>query len=374
MDMQFIVVLVFGVCVLFALIQLIYIWGIFGKFAFYKVTPPVSEKDKPVSIILAARNEAENLQNNLPLILEQDYPNYEVIVVNDCSWDDSQKILEEMQQHYPHLKVSQLFEQEKYPTGKKFALTIGIKAASNDNLVFTDADCVPASNQWLRILQRRLGNGKEIVLGYSPYRRYKGFLNLYIRFETFMTAMFYFSFAVMRNAFMGVGRNLAYNRELFFKHKGFASHQHILSGDDDLFINQSATKYNVAIEIDPESFVFTEPKKDFAAYSRQKTRHMTTGKLYKPKHKRMLGLFYSSHLLFYLALAALLLLNMNWWPEVLAIYFIRLISQYLVYWQVAKKLKSTQVLFLLPLLDVVFLFLVFLFGFKGIFVRKKSKW
>ena len=231
-----------GIC---TLVQLYFFWGIFSRLSFFKPSALSTHDEEPVSVIIAARNEQENLVKNLPAILEQEYPDFEVVVVNDCSWDDSQQILEEMQLQYPRLKVSELIEQEKYPTGKKFALTIGIKAAKNDLLLFTDADCMPASNQWLKLMQSRFRPGKEIVLGYSPYVKESGLLNLYIRFETFMTALFYFSFALMRNAFMGVGRNLAYHRETFFRHKGYATHQHILSGDDDLFVNAAAHKGNV---------------------------------------------------------------------------------------------------------------------------------
>jgi biofilm PGA synthesis N-glycosyltransferase PgaC len=211
-----------------ALIQLGYYVGVFSRLAFYTIKKGNAIAHvEPVSIIIAARNEYKNLEKNLPSILNQDYPNYEVIVVNDCSWDDSQKLLEYYQEQYPHLKICQLIEQEKYPTGKKFALTIGIKSAQNNQLFFTDADCSPASNQWLRLMQSQFTDGKEIVLGYSPYKKYNSVLNLFIRFESVFTAMAYMSAALGKHAFMGVGRNLAYTRELFFRFKGYAKHQHI---------------------------------------------------------------------------------------------------------------------------------------------------
>jgi cellulose synthase/poly-beta-1,6-N-acetylglucosamine synthase-like glycosyltransferase len=234
---------------LVVLIQVVFYLGVLGKFAFYKPQPSVKQKQEPVSVIIAARNELENLQKHLPAILNQDYPEFEVVVVNHCSWDASQQYLEELQQQYKHLKVSQLIEQEKYPTGKKFALTIGIKAAKYDQLIFTDADCEPAGNQWLSLMESRFTSQKEIVLGYSPYYKKGGILNLFDRFQTFVTGIFYFSFALAGNAFMGVGRNLAYRKEVFFRHKGFASHQHIMSGDDDLFINEAAMLPSSAVPI-----------------------------------------------------------------------------------------------------------------------------
>ncbi len=357
-----------------ALVLLYYYFVIFGKFAFYKPKPIQSQPLEPVSIIIAARNEIDNLQKNLMTILEQDYPDFEVIVVNDCSWDGSQEWLEELKKTQPKLKISQLIEQDKYPTGKKFALTIGIKAAKNNQLLFTDADCEPASNQWLRIMQSNFNNSKQIILGFSPYRKRKGFLNQFIRFETLITAQFYFALALRNNAFMGVGRNLAYTKELFFKHKGFASHQHILSGDDDLFVNKAATANNVAIEIRPETFVNTDAKTTFESWSRQKARHMTTGKNYKLKHKIALGGYYAAIFAFYALVTAALAYNIFSWPIVVGIVAVKYISQTLVFYKSGKKLKSQSLVFNLLILYITYLFYMIIYGTKGVFTKNKKRW
>ncbi|MFN7313518.1 MAG: glycosyltransferase [Bacteroidota bacterium] len=358
------------------LVLLYYYFGVFAKLAAYKQQPGFSgyQNPEPVSIIIAARNELENLQKNLMAILEQDYPEFEVIVVNDCSWDGTQAWLEELQLTQPRLRVSQLIEQEKYPTGKKFALTIGIKAAKYNQLLFTDADCEPTSNQWLRLMQSGFSTGREIVLGYSPYRKRKGLLNQFIRFETLMTAQFYLSAALMRNAFMGVGRNLAYRKELFFKHKGFAGHQHIMSGDDDLFVNEAATPNNVAIQINPASFIYTEPKTTFSGWSRQKSRHISTGKYYKGKHKRLLGTYYLFSMLFYGFIAAVLLVNFGLWPYLCGIFGIKLISQSIVFWLNGKKLKCQHLVFNLLLLDLLYVLYLIVYGTKGLFTKNRKQW
>lgn len=356
------------------LILLYYYFGVFGKLAFYKPQPSAKTTHEPVSIIIAARNEYENLQKYLIPILEQDYPHFEVVVINDCSFDSSQAYLEELQKSYPHLKVCQLIEQEKYPTGKKFALTIGIKAAKYDQLLLTDADCEPTSNQWLKIMQSRFTAGKEIVLGYSPYQKRKGFLNLFIRFETLITAQFYFSMALMKNAFMGVGRNLAYRKEVFFRHKGFASHQHIFCGDDDLFVNEAATPHNVSIEIDPATFVYTEPKTTFSSYSVQKVRHMHTGKYYKKAHQRFLGMYYSGMILFYATVAASLIVNIFTWPIVVGIFAVKLISQTIIFYLCGKKLKCQNIAFGLLFLDFIYVFFLLIYGTRGFFTRNLKRW
>ncbi len=362
--------------ILSVLAQLYYYLFVFSKLAFYKV-PSIQENNSlpPVTVIIAARNEYRNLQENLPSILEQDYPNFEVIVVNDCSWDDSQKLLEYYQENYPHLKICKLIEQEKYPTGKKFAITIGIKAAQHENLFFTDADCKPNSNQWLKLMQSRFSENPQaqIVLGYSPYKKYKGFLNLFIRYETVLTATAYFSAAILKRSFMGVGRNLAYTKSLFFKHKGFASHQHILSGDDDLFVNETATASNVAIQIHPDSFMYTEPKRRVGDWMRQKGRHIGTGKFYKTNDKLFLGIYYATLLLFYTAFITLFFLQLD--PILLGIiYSIRFLVQTVIFYLVLKKLRSTSLIWFIPLLDFVYLVYIWVFGIKGFFTRQRSIW
>jgi len=357
------------------LVLLYYYWGIFGAMAFFKEgLKPAKPNEEAVSVIIAARNEFANLQKNLPKILNQDYPNFEVIVVNDCSWDDSQPWLEELQKTEPRLRLSQLIEQEKYPTGKKFALTIGIKAAKNNLLLFTDADCEPATNQWIRQMQSQFTNNKQIVLGISPYVKKPGLLNRFIRFESLLTAQFYIGAALKNNAFMGVGRNLAYSKDLFFKHKGFASHQHIKSGDDDLFVNQAATASNVSIQLAQSSFVNTEPKLTYASWSAQKLRHLTTGKLYKSKHKKMLGMYYAAMFVFYTSLITGLILNIMLWPWYLIAFGIKLISQTIITYFCGKHLKYQSLAFAVMLLDALYLLYIVFFGLRSLFIKNTKKW
>ena len=207
-----------------------------------------------------------------------------------CSFDKSWVVLEEFKEQYPHLRVVTINEHDRYKTGKKFALTLGIKAAKNEHLLFTDADCMPQSDNWIaRMMANFAAPQTQIVLGYSPYKPAKGLLNAFIRFETVKTAINYFSAALKGNAYMGIGRNLAYTKTLFFGAKGFASHMHILSGDDDLFVNQNATDTNTSIELHHNTFMYTEAKPTVSAWYRQKKRHFGVGKAYKKEHRLMLS-------------------------------------------------------------------------------------
>ena len=158
-------------------------------------------------------------------------------------------------------------------------------------LLLTDADCVPATEHWLYKMQDAFSNGVEVVLGYGAYKKTKGFLNKVIRFETFHTALQYFGYALAGKPYMGVGRNLAYRRDVFLRNKGFSSINHIPSGDDDLFINQVANKKNTTVVLDPDAFTLSLPKETWKEWMQQKRRHYSTGKFYKASHKFLLGLY-----------------------------------------------------------------------------------
>lgn len=273
--------------VLSFLIQLYY-YAFYYRKAILKKSEIISKnqnQEVPVSVIICARNEAENLKKNLPLILEQDYDDFQVIVIDDRSQDDTEIILNEFATKYPHLVVSHVKNDPKFTHGKKLALLLGIKASSNEWLLMTDADCCPASNKWLYQMQKNFNKDTEIVLGYGGYKKEPGLLNFIVRFETAFNAMVYFGMARAGKPYMGVGRNLAYRKSLFFRNNGFATHTGLSSGDDDLFINETAHKGNTAIEMHPDSFTWSESEKKFIHWIRQKKRHLSTASRYSPGSK-----------------------------------------------------------------------------------------
>jgi len=337
---------------IFFAIQLYYILFQFSGVGFKKIIKPKSDNSDPVSIIICSRNELKNLRQFLPEILNQDYPQYQVVVVNDCSWDESSRYLEEMEDAHFNLKVITINEQEKYQHGKKFALTLGIKGAAFDRLIFTDADCCPASNQWLKQMSSTLSIDKEIVVGYGAYKKNSGFLNKWIRFDTAQNGLLYISRALKGKAYMGVGRNLGYVRSLFFKNKGFASHNHLLSGDDDLFVNETATKNNVGVCLSNESITISIPKETLKDWLLQKRRHMSSGKYYKSSDKNLIGMYYFSHTFFLLLIITSMVLKLNWVISV-AMLSTRLIAQITVYWTGFRKLGEKDLIIFLPVFDLI---------------------
>ncbi|MFK5880084.1 MAG: glycosyltransferase, partial [Flavobacteriaceae bacterium] len=265
--------LVFALFIASTAIQLCYYLFIFSRFSFLKPTKKEAT-NIPISVLICARNEAKNLQQFLPKILQQEYLDFEIVLINDRSYDDSLAVMESFKEKHPaKIKIVNVVE-TKNGGSKKYALTLGIKAATHEHLLFTDADCIPNSNYWIREMSQHFTNNKSIVLGYGAYRTIKNsWLNKLIRFETLMTALQYISYANIGLPYMGVGRNLAYTKSLFFDTNGFANHLHLKSGDDDLFVNQNATKENCAISLHPESFTISEPKTTFKDWINQKRRH-----------------------------------------------------------------------------------------------------
>ncbi|MBI5539979.1 MAG: glycosyltransferase [Bacteroidia bacterium] len=354
-----------GLFALSLLIQLFYYLFFYLRLAWGKVK--INENNnEPVSVIICAREEAENLEKFLPLVLEQDYPNFEVIVVNDCSEDHTENVLKNFQLKYSNLRYTTIKKDEKFTHGKKLAQTIGIKSAINEKLIFTDADCYPTSNQWIKNISGSFQSKTEILLAYGGYERAPGFLNKLIRFDTFFIALQYLTFARAGIPYMGVGRNLSYLKGLFFRNKGFASHARLLSGDDDLFVNETATSKNTSILINTESITRSIPKKKFIYWLRQKKRHRTTFPRYKFSHKFLLALEPISRLLFYASFTTLLVFQ--FFPLWIIIAFsIRLIIQLLTLYFATKRLQEKDLLLYSPIFDLLFIFIGFMIKFSGKF-------
>ncbi len=322
------------------LVQVFYYCFFFLRLALYKKKAKTRSQTHPVSVIICARDEAANLAKNLPGALVQQYnTSHEVIVVDDNSFDDSKYLLEEFQRSFKQLHVVQLKQEAKLIPGKKFPLSIGIKTAKHEIVLLTDADCVPATEHWIDKMQSAYDDDDtEIVLGYGAFHKKKGLLNKFIRWETFHTGLQYLSYALAGIPYMGVGRNLSYKKLVFYRHKGFSSHNNIPSGDDDLFINMAATKKNTRINIDPDAFTLSEPARSWGQWIRQKSRHYSTGRFYKPLHRFLLGLYAFSHFVFYPLLAASILFYD--WRYALIVFGVRFLVQALILFPAMKRLKE----------------------------------
>ncbi|MCF8233037.1 MAG: glycosyltransferase [Bacteroidales bacterium] len=338
------------------IIQMGYLWGLLSRFAFHRKSRGSSGRRPPVSVVISAHNEYGNLRKHLPKILEQQYPVFEVVVVNDFSEDDTASLLEEFQKKYKHLRVFSLKQKLNFFSGKKFPLSLGIKATSYEHLLLTDADCEPASPYWINEMMKGFDEGGELVLGYGAYRKRKGWLNKLIRFDTLKTALQYFSHALAGKPYMGVGRNLAYLKSVFYRSGGFVSHYKISSGDDDLFVNKVANSQNTRIVYSPESHTLSEAKTSLKDWFTQKKRHAGAGYYYKKRDKILLGGDALSRVLFYISLIILLIILPLDWKlySVGALLILYVSSQIIIFQKAARNLNEGKLGWMAPLFELFF--------------------
>ncbi|MCK5066256.1 MAG: glycosyltransferase [Bacteroidales bacterium] len=354
------------------LIQLRYYLLIYLKLPLHKPAQTPSS-DTGISVIICAKNEEKNLERFLPKILEQDHPNFEVVVVNDSSTDDTEELLIRLSGLYKQLRYTSIPANDKLMRGKKLALTIGLKSAIFDHVVLTDADCYPASNQWLNRMASNLRGEKRIVLGYGGYDRHKGVLNHIIRYETVFTAIQYLSFAIKGRPYMGVGRNLAYHKSLFFENKGFARHYHLLSGDDDLFVNENATGKNAAVEVSHESHTLSVPETTFRGWIKQKRRHISAGSHYRRSSRIRLAVEWISRILLYSTLICLCISSPWGWP-VAALFGVLVVTRLAVFKLGMRCLDEKHLLLPSLLLDPVMPLIMSVIWLTSLFETKYQPW
>ncbi len=330
-----------------------------------------------VSIVICAKNEAENLKKNLPIILNQDYSRngslmYEVVVVNDCSTDNTHNVLTELKKQYPHLREIIITpDTPRTVVGKKFALSEGIKQIANNWILLTDADCHPATTNWLACMAQPLSKGKEIVAGYAGHTAMPGLLNKFIRWETTHTFLQLSTYAMIGKPYLAIGRNLACTKVVCER-----AYQSPLwnigpTGDDDLLVSVSSTATNTALVINPDAFTYSIPRDTFSGWRKQKQRHTSDGKNYKPEIKTLLAIYgisqaavwvYFIYLLFtpFCNIAAILLL-------------IRCVVYWLLWAATAKRLKEKNIISLLPLFDIGWMLYNFAF-LPYILQKNKQHW
>lgn len=308
----------------------------------------------PVSVIICAKDELDNLREYLPYVLNQDYPEYEVIVVNDGSGEETEMLLNNFRKDYPHLRTTFVPAGATNLSTKKLALTLGIKAAKNDWLLFTDADCMPEDKTWISRMARNFNPGVEFVLGYGAYMKKKGFVNRLITYDTLFIALQYMGFALTGKPYMGVGRNMAYRKDVFFRNKGFASNLNLRSGDDDLMVNRAANGFNTKIEVAPDSITWSEPNKRFRDWYYQKERHLSVASFYKAQSRFRLSLEPVTRGLFYVCfLLAMVFGSLITMIVAGVLLLARLVVQMVVINRSSKHFDGRKYIFMLPVFDII---------------------
>jgi glycosyltransferase involved in cell wall biosynthesis len=368
--------IIFYIFLLITLIQITFNGLIFSRLLFIQ---PKNKKElrevKFISIIVCARNEKTNLRTLVPLLLNQNYPNFEVIIVDDRSTDGSAELLKEWQKKDNRLIIKEISETPAGWNSKKYALTQGIEQARGEAVLLTDADCVPASEDWLALMISQLTDNQAIVLGVSLYQRTKGVLNAFIQYETFYTALQYLSLATWGLPYMGVGRNLLYKKSLFVDNQGFNQNMAVTGGDDDLLVGQIATKKNTTICIEPKAYTISIPKTTWGTWYRQKLRHLSVGKQYKTLPQLTLGVLNLSQILFWLLSIYIILgaRNENFYGIFISFFLLRSVIVYGLYYLINQKLQAQIIPYTIPFFDFLFGFYIFTVGLIAL-SQKHIQW
>lgn len=346
--------------------RLLYWILLFSRLAMKKAV--YNEQQVPVSIIVCVKNNIRGIQQLLPIILKQNHQQFECIIVDDFSTDGLQNYLHQIADE----RVKWHSCTQDIP-GKKKALSEGIALAKYDWILLTDADCVPASLDWIRWMLASATERTDLVLGYGAVRNEGSFMSLMVMYETAYIAMQYLSYAMRGKAYMGVGRNLMFRKRSFESKKVYENNMDLASGDDDFLVQALAKKDNVAICLHPNAFTYTSAPVDFTSYRKQKSRHVTTSVRYAREIQWALGFFGFCHIAIYFLMA--LNLVFMWFPlgvaggALLLMWGIMLVIQLPIY----VKLKALPSLSWLPVADFFFA-MFYLLLLPDTIKRDTTKW
>ena len=339
----------------------------------YKKPHHDGEDKEGVSVIVCAKNELENLKALIPRLLEQQFHDFEVILVDDKSTDGTYEWAKELELREEKLQLVRIDETPDHINNKKYAITLGIKAAGHDRVLLTDADCLPAGNRWIEKMTAGFNKPQKVfVLGYSQYMKKRGFLNLFIRFETMHTALQYFGIGLLGRPYMGVGRNLAYRKSFFLDNNGFGPYSSVVGGDDDLLVNKYARRKNTSFVLSKDATVYSVPKSTWKDFMLQKKRHLSVGKHYRRTDKMLLSILFLSKIIFWICFLVAIMAAFQT-IYVISGFLLVMVSLLSAYRVLKVRAGDASAIWLWPVLDFIYLFYYISTGLKVLFT-KKVKW
>ena len=358
------------------------IWGLFislniiqiGYWALFVLVQsrhaaPVNAAPPGISVIICAHDEEKNLRALIPLLLNQDHPNFEIIVVEDRSNDGTFDFLLAETSKYPNLKMVQVRSKPDYLPGKKYALTLGIKAAAHDLVLLTEPDCRPAGNSWVTAMAENFNSQTDITLGSATFSSNKTLLNIFLRFENILTTINYFTWAKIGLPYMGIGRNLAYRKQLFLDNKGFNKHLASLTGDDRLFVNQHASGSNTTVAEDPRTVIYSQSVKTLKGFISQKKEAISSAKQFRVKHQLILIPFYLTSAIWLPVITLTLAFAFSWW--ILLVLFVRWMLIIFTFARFSKTYQVPYPLGWVPIQDIFYNIMALVLMPAGLFTSKR---
>ena len=366
-----VITVLFYTFVVTAVVQLCYYIS-FTSLLFHKTSTKSFDEFIPVSVIVYAKNNAQHLTRLIPLLQEQEYKNYELIFINDASNDETLVVMKKFQDNDSRIKIVNVKNNEAFWGNKKYALTLGIKSAKHEQLLFIDADCMPSSKKWIKEMIVHFSESKSIVLGHGVYASKKySFLNILIQFDKLLSTIQSFSYTKLGSSYVADGKNLAYKKSEFYSVNGFINHIKIESGHHDLFIRDASTSSNTTIAVSPDSFIITKTPNTLKKWFTHKKNQLNIILHYNFKHKFFLGLFSSSKLLFICLIPFLLCYRADY-------YTLGIILCYLIFTSIiigfsAKKLQKKSILYFSPFIEVFFVLFQFVI-FISYSISKRTHW
>lgn len=353
--------------ILVAIIQFIIWITVYSRLLFIKKVPKI-DSYPATSVVICTKNKLDNLKSNMPSILSQNYDGLYIFLVDDFSDADTVRYIKELQQKERYLIYHKVMTNID---GKKQALIEAFVKTETQWMLLTDDDCQPHTNTWAKsMISAAYHYNSSIVLGYSPYKTNKTYLSRWIHFEAWVTGVQYLSYAAAGLPYMGVGRNILYNKDTVGP-EHIAAHLNLSSGDDDLTVNAIANKKNTTINISKESFVWTTPPDSYVAYLNQKRRHYSVSHNYKLIHKIAISAYTLSQVGFYGLLIGLLWTS--YWKVAIGMYVLRLLFVMPITSGLYKKMLSQNPLWSFPIMDFLQAFYYVFFSF-ALFIPNNKKW
>lgn len=326
---------------------------------------------KPISVILYVKNSELYLEKNIDYFINQKYPKFEILLVNNASSDNTDIILEKLSEKHKSLRIINVENNESFWGNKKYTYTLAIKAAKYEHLIFSEIDCKPVSENWIHEINKSFSSKKTIILGYKRLLKTSSLFNLIIRFDNLLESIKSFSFTKINSPYSADSRNYAFTKKDFYRVNGFINHIKIKNGKEDLFVKDAKQKYNSAYTLSDESFVESSKSLSFKEWFLNKKNSNLLKRHYSFKNQFLLNAFSFSKVFLYFLTIILLLIHD--WKIILIIFSSYIIFQSVITFIINRKFKETSIFYLSPILD--FLLVLFQISiFISNLISKPPNW